>query len=210
MIKLSLPEACSPAPQIKQQEIAARRTIASNPVQMDAIRKQVESAQGRGGGQPRRQRRPRRRSRKEAKRADKAQRKAKKHQQGGVCVSIFPTSPCACTLTLGSAAAGACQTSGGPSSEGDLRDRRDCGLARACLLQQTACNEHIHVSLCAGSRCLQRWSRGWAQRARSPGTRLLTLKSESTLLSMSCPSPYPVSSSIHFQLDTYEPDQKLM
>ncbi len=78
MIKLSLPEACSPAPQIKQQEIAARRTIASNPVQMDAIRKQVEARKAAEEG-AKAAKKAEKRSKKEARRAEKAQRKAKKH-----------------------------------------------------------------------------------------------------------------------------------
>ena len=64
--------------QIKQQEIAARRTIASNPVQMDAIRKQVEARKA-AEEAAKAVKKAEKRSKKEVRRAEKAQRKAKKH-----------------------------------------------------------------------------------------------------------------------------------
>lgn len=76
--------------QIKQQEIAARRSIASNPVQMDAIRKQVEKRKA-AEEAAKAAKKAEKRAKKEAKRAEKAERKAKKHAASEKQVSCcFP------------------------------------------------------------------------------------------------------------------------
>ena len=68
--------------QIKQQEIAARRTIASNPVQMDAIRKQVEQRKA-AEEEAKAAKKAGKRAKKDARRAEKAERKALKHAASG-------------------------------------------------------------------------------------------------------------------------------
>ena len=68
--------------QIKQQEIAARRTIASNPVQMDAIRKQVEQRKA-AAEEAKAAKKAGKRAKKDARRAEKAERKAQKHAASG-------------------------------------------------------------------------------------------------------------------------------
>ena len=88
---LDWPEACSLVLQIKQQEIAARRTIASNPVQMDAIRRQVEQRKA-AEEAAKAAKKGEKRARKEARRADKAQRKAKKHGKEVLRSYTFPVS----------------------------------------------------------------------------------------------------------------------
>ena len=76
--------------QIKQQEIAARRSIASNPVQMDAIRKQVEKRKA-AEEAAKAAKKAEKRAKKDAKRAEKAERKVKKHAVSGRQVSCcFP------------------------------------------------------------------------------------------------------------------------
>ena len=73
-------------PQIKQQEITARRTIASNPVQMDAIRRQVEmrkTAEEAAKVARKADKKAGKQAKKDAKRAEKAERKAKKHAASG-------------------------------------------------------------------------------------------------------------------------------
>ncbi|CAK0779174.1 hypothetical protein CVIRNUC_004711 [Coccomyxa viridis] len=67
---------------IKQQEIAARRTIASNPVQMDAIRKQVEQRKA-AEEEAKAAKKAGKRAKKDARRAEKAERKAQKHAASG-------------------------------------------------------------------------------------------------------------------------------
>ena len=78
--------------QIKQQEIAARRTIASNPVQMDAIRKQVEMRKA-AEEEAKAAKKAEKRAKKDARRAEKAVRKAQKHAANGKACHLLCCSP---------------------------------------------------------------------------------------------------------------------
>ena len=78
--------------QIKQQEIAARRTIASNPVQMDAIRKQVEQRKA-ASEEAKAAKKAVKRAKKDTRRAEKAERKAQKHAASGKVCFLLCCSP---------------------------------------------------------------------------------------------------------------------
>ena len=85
--------------QIKQQEIAARRTIASNPVQMDAIRKQVEQRKA-AEEEAKAAKKAGKRAKKDARRAEKAERKAQKHAASGRARFLLCRSPHMITTSL--------------------------------------------------------------------------------------------------------------